>query len=64
MTEKKKDQARRKYHCACAPGDLSAVQPVTAPPVDETTAKPVESKPSKPAAAVVPGAVERQKTRG
>ena len=61
---KKNSEAKRKYHCACAPGDLSAIQAVTAPPVDETTAKPVESKPSKPAAAVVPGAVERQKTRG
>jgi len=64
MTEKKKSEAKRKYHCACAPGDLSAIQPVTAPPADETTAKPVESKPSKPAAAVTPGAVGRQKTRG
>ena len=64
MTEKEKDQARRTYHCACAPGDLSTVQPVTAPPADETTAKPVESKPSKPATALVPGAVEQQKTRG
>ena len=63
MTEKK-DQAKRKYHCACAPGDLSAVQPVTAPPADETTATPVESKPSKPAAAVVPGSVGQQKTGG
>ena len=63
-TVKKKSEAKRKYHCACAPGNLSAIQPVTAPPVDETTAKPVESKPSKPAAAVAPGAVERQKTRG
>jgi hypothetical protein len=38
-TEKKASQAKRKYHCACAPGDLSAVQPVMAPPADETTAK-------------------------
>jgi hypothetical protein len=64
MTEKKESEAKRKYHCACAPGDLSAIQPVTAPPADETTAKPDGSKPSKPAAAVAPGAVERQKTRG
>ena len=64
MTEKKKDQAERKYHCACAPGDLSAVQPVTAPPADETTAKSVESKPSKSAAAVTPGSVGQQKTSG
>jgi hypothetical protein len=63
-TEKKKSEAKRNYHCACAPGDLSAVQPVTAPPAGETTEKPVESKPSKPAEAVMPGAVERQKTRG
>jgi len=64
MTEKERTQAKRKYHCACAPGDLSAIQPVTAPPADETTAKPDGSKPSKPAAAVAPGAVEQQKTRG
>ena len=64
MTEKKKSPATRKYHCACAPGDLSAIQPVAAPPADETAAKPVESKPSKPAAAVTPGAVGQQKTRG
>ena len=64
MTEKRKSQAKRKYHCACAPGDLSAIEPVTAPPADETTAKPDGSKPSKPAAAVAPGAVEQQKTRG
>jgi hypothetical protein len=64
MTEKKKSEATRKYHCACAPGDLSAVQPVPAPPADETTAKPDGSKPSKPAVAVAPGAVEQPKTRG
>ena len=64
MTEKKKNQAKRKFHCACAPGDLSAVQPVTAPAADETTAKPDGSKPSKPAAAVTPGAVGQHKTRG
>jgi len=64
MTEKKKDQAKRKYHCACAPGDLSAIQPVAAPLADETTAKPVESNPSKPAVAAAPGAVEKPKARG
>ena len=64
MTEKKKSEAKRKYHCACAPGDLSAIQPVTAMAADETTAKPDGSKPAKPAAAVAPGAVEPPKTRG
>jgi hypothetical protein len=64
MTEKKKSDAKRKFHCACATGDLSTIEPVTAPPADERTAKPVESKSSKPAAAVVPGAVEQHKTRG
>jgi hypothetical protein len=63
MTEKKEDKAKRKYHCACAPGDLSAIEPVVAP-ADETIAKPVESKPSKPAAAVAPGAADQHKTRG
>jgi hypothetical protein len=58
MTEKQKSEARRQYHCACGPGDLSAMQPVTAMAADETTAKPDGSKPSKPAAAVAPGAVE------
>ena len=57
-TDKKKSQAKREFHCACATGDLSAIQPVVARPADETNAKPVESKPSKPAAAVTPGAVE------
>jgi hypothetical protein len=64
MTEKKKNEAKRKFHCACATGDLSAIQPVTAPPAHETTAKPDGSKPSKPAAAVAPDAVGQQKTRG
>jgi len=63
MTEKK-DQAKRKYHCACAPGDLSAIEPAVASPADEATAKPDGSKPSKPAAAAVPGAVEKPKARG
>ena len=30
MTDKAKTHAKRKYHCACAPGDLSEVQPVNA----------------------------------
>jgi hypothetical protein len=64
MIEKKEGMAKREYHCACAPGDLSAMEPVVASPADETAAKPVESKPSKPAAAVTPGAVGQQKTRG
>ena len=64
MTEKKKSDAKRKFHCACATGDLSAIEPVVASPADETTAKPVEGKPSKPAAAVTPGAVGQQKSRG
>ena len=64
MTEKQKSDAKRKYHCACATGDLSAFEPVVSPPADETTAKPVESEPSRPAAAVTPGAVGQQKTRG
>ena len=64
MTEKKPSEAKRKFHCACAPGDLSAIEPVMAPPADETTAKPNGSKPSKPAAAVAPSAVGQPKTRG
>jgi hypothetical protein len=63
MTEKK-SHAKREFHCACATGDLSAMEPVVAPPADETTAKPVESKPSQPAAAVTTGPVGQQKTRG
>jgi hypothetical protein len=63
MTEQKSD-AKRTFHCACATGDLSAIEPVTAPPADETTAKPIESKPSKPAAAVAAGVVDQQNTRG
>ena len=64
MTEKKTSEAKPKYHCACAPGDLSAIQPVTAMAADETTAKPDGTKPSTPAAAVALGAVEPRKTRG
>jgi hypothetical protein len=64
MTERKKSDAKRTFHCACATGDLSAIEPVTAPPADETTAKPDGSKPSKPPAAVAPGAVKQQRTRG
>ena len=64
MTEKQKSDAKRKYHCACATGDLSAIEPVTAPPADEATAKPDGSQPSKPAAAAAPGAVEKPKARG
>ena len=65
MTEKTGTQAKRNCHCACAPGDLSAIAPVTAPPAEETTAKPDGSKPSTPATAVAPGVVEGQKkTRG
>ena len=59
MTEKTGTQAKRSYHCACAPGDLSAIEPVVAPPADETTAKPHESNRSTPAAAVAPGAIEQ-----
>jgi hypothetical protein len=64
MTEEKKSEAKRKYHCACAPGDLAAVQPVTVPSEDEATAKPVESKTAKPSTAVASAAVDKQKTRG
>ena len=63
MTEKKASKAKQKFHCACAPGDLSAVEPVAAPPADETTAKPDEGEASKPPAAVALGAVEEQQTK-
>jgi hypothetical protein len=64
MTEKKEDDAKREFHCACATGDLSAIAPVVAPPADETTAKPDGTEPSKAPAGVAPGAVEQPKTRG
>jgi hypothetical protein len=64
MTEKKGSQAKRKFHCACATGDLSAMEPVVASPADQTTAKPDGSEPSMPPAAVTPGAADQQKTRG
>ena len=64
MTGKNSSQPKRKYHCACATGDLSAIQPVAAQPADETTAKPVESKPSKRPAAAASGAGDQQKTKG
>jgi hypothetical protein len=63
MTEKK-GEGERKHHCACARGDLSAIQPGTAPLADDTTATPDGSKPWNPAAAVAPDAVEHQETRG
>ena len=63
MTEKK-DQAKRTYHCACATGDLSAIEPVTASPADATPAKPVASQSATPAAAAAPGSVGQQKTSG
>ena len=63
MTEKK-GPAKPEFHCACATGDLSAIEPVTAPPADETAAKPDGTEPSKPAAAVAPGAVEQPETKG
>jgi hypothetical protein len=61
MTEKKSD-AKRKFHCACATGDLSAIEPVVAPS-DETTAEPERREPSKPPAAVA-AAADKHKTRG
>jgi hypothetical protein len=64
MTEKKKSEAKRKYHCACATGDLSAIQPVTAPLPDQTTAKPIETKRPQPPMAVAPGEGDQPKARG
>jgi hypothetical protein len=64
MTEKKKSEAKRKFHCACATGDLSAIQPVTVPSENEAAAKPVESKTAKPSTAVESAAVDKRKTRG
>jgi hypothetical protein len=63
-TVKKKSEARRKYHCACATGDLSAIEPVTVSPADGKPAKPVESESATPAAAATPGSVGQQKTSG
>jgi hypothetical protein len=63
-TEKKKSEAKRTYHCACATGDLSAIEPVTASPADGTPAKPVTSQSATPAAAAAPGSVGQQKTSG
>ena len=57
MTEKKaKTGEKRKFHCACAIGDLSAVQPETAAPTDD--AKPAASEATGAPAAVgaLPGA--------
>jgi len=62
MTEKKKSDAKPKFHCACATGDLSAIEPVVTP-ADETTAKPGGTEPSKPPAAVA-AAADKHKTRG
>ena len=47
MTEKKaKSGEKRKFHCACAMGDLSEVQPVTAPSPIEATRLPDGSEAS------------------
>jgi hypothetical protein len=41
MTEKKaKSAEKRKFHCACATGDLSEVQPVTVPSTSDATRPP------------------------
>ena len=60
----KKSEAKRTYHCACATGDLSAIEPVTASPADGTPAKAVASESATPAAAAAPGSVGQQKTSG
>ena len=64
MTENKQSKAKRKFHCACATGDLSAIQPVTVPSEDAVAAKAGESKTGKPSTAVASAAVDQQKTRG
>jgi hypothetical protein len=61
MTEKK-GPAKREFHCACATGDLSAIEPVVAR-ADEATTEPDRSEPSK-APAVVAAAADEHKTRG
>jgi len=41
MTEKKaKSGGKRKFHCACAMGDLSEIEPVTATSTTEATRLP------------------------
>ncbi len=40
MTEKSKSREKRKFHCACAIGDLSAAQPETAASTGEATPDP------------------------
>lgn len=62
MTEKTGTQAKRSYHCACAPGDLSAIEPVVA--AEQTNAKTDETEPSEPPAVMAPGTVDEHKTRG
>jgi len=63
MTEKKKGDEKREFHCACATGDLSAIAPAVAS-ADETTAKPDGTGPSKAPAGMAPGAVAQNKSRG
>ncbi len=46
MTEKSKSQGKRKFHCACAMGDLSEIQPVTARSAIEATRLPNGSEAS------------------
>jgi hypothetical protein len=60
MAEKAKSQQKRKFHCACAIGDLSAVQPETAAATGD--AKPDASEASRAPAAVgaLPGADQPQ----
>ena len=52
MTEKTETQAKQSLHCACAPGDLSAIEPTVA----TTTAKTDGTEPSQPPAVVAPTA--------
>jgi len=60
MTEKSKSEGKRTLNCACAIGDLSAVQPETAAPTGD--AKPAASEASGAPAAVgaLPGADQPQ----
>jgi len=46
MTEKAKSPGKRRFHCACAMGDLSEVRPVTAPSTSEATRRPDGSEAS------------------
>ena len=60
MTEKAESQQKRKFHCACAIGDLSAVQPETAAKAGDAKSDASEASRAPAAVGALPGADQPQ----